>query len=84
MSMPDSSFFDNTPNKADSGPPGAPKSILILSVLDFGGVFGFGGDADAPEALEAPPFRFLLRRRRVVLTLRDIFPLLLFDIISYL
>jgi hypothetical protein len=83
MSMPDSSFSDNTPTKPDFGPPGPPKSILILSVLDFGGVFGFGGDADAPEALEAPPFRFLLRRR-VVLTLRDIFPLLLFDIISYL
>lgn len=82
--MPDSSFFDNTPNKADSGPPGAPKSILSLSVLDFGGVFGFDDDADAPEVLEAPPFRFLLRRRRrrVFLTIRDIFPLLLFDIID--
>ena len=79
MSMPgpDNSFLDNRREKPDFGPP---KSILNLSVLDFGGVFGFGGDADAPEALEAPPFRFLLRRR-VFLTLRDIFPLL-FDIID--
>ena len=69
MSMPNSSFFDNTSNKPDSGPPGAPKSILSLSVLDFG------------DDAEAPPFRFLLRRR-VFLTLRDLFPFLMFVIID--
>lgn len=79
MSIPDNSFLDNRRDKPDSGPPGFSKSILNFSVLDFGGVLDFGDDAEAPEAPEAPPFRFLLRRR-VFLTLRDIFPFLRFDI----